>query len=362
MQSYSSRMTGNACSGAESVDLPTAYGPPPASGSIRSLPEDFVVGELLGFEPDGFGAHVLLGVEKRAANTAWVAGQIARAAGVAVRDVGFCGHKDRHALARQWYSVPWPGDAPLDLLAGLAGEGFRVLSARRHGRKLRIGTHRGNRFELRVRNLEGDAAALEARLRDVVARGVPNYFGPQRHGRGAANLGRARQWAAGGPAPRERNSRGFALSSARSEIFNRVVASRTRRGDWDRVLPGEAVMLDGRSSYFRADDADPALEGRRASFDVHPSGPLWGRGTSPATGSALAVETEAVSPERELCDLLESQGLRHERRSLRLPVRALEWVLQANVLSLSFELPRGAFATAVLHELLDSPLDAALEA
>jgi len=53
-----------------------------------------------------------------------------------------------------------------------------------------------------------------------------------------------------------------------------------------------------------------------------------------------------------LCALLEAQGLEQERRSLRLPVRDLVWSLERPDLALSFELPRGAFATAVLHEIL----------
>jgi tRNA pseudouridine13 synthase len=62
--------------------------------------------------------------------------------------------------------------------------------------------------------------------------------------------------------------------------------------------------------------------------------------------------------EPALCALLEAEGLEHERRALRLPVRELRWSLDADVLSLEFELPRGAFATAVLHELVRNAWDA----
>jgi tRNA pseudouridine13 synthase len=56
--------------------------------------------------------------------------------------------------------------------------------------------------------------------------------------------------------------------------------------------------------------------------------------------------------ESELCALLETQGLEHERRSLRLPVRELTWSVEGDVLTVSFELSRGSFATAVLHEIV----------
>jgi tRNA pseudouridine13 synthase len=334
------------------MDLARAHGSPPTGGRIRVAAEDFVVEELLGFDPDGAGAHVLLSVEKRGANTGWVAAQLARAAGVQARDVGYSGQKDRHALTRQSYSLPWPVAAPLDACLAFAGEGYRVLSAGRHGRKLRPGSHRGNRFAIRLRDTDGDAGAIDARLRVIADEGVPNYFGPQRFGREQGNLTRARCWAEGGDAPRDRVQRGFALSAARSEIFNRVVDERVRRGDWNRLLPGEAVMLDGRRSFFAAPEIDALLVDRCRRMDVHPSGPLWGRGESAATGAAREVEDAIVVREPGLTRVLESERLDQERRSLRLPVRSLRWTHEAVALLVEFELPRGTFATAVLHELL----------
>lgn len=341
------------------MDFPTAYGPPPASGHIRVEPEDFRVEELLGFEADGTGGHLLLLVEKRDANTGWVAGQLARLAGVHARDVGYSGQKDRHAVTRQSFSLPWPAAAQVESCLAWSGDGFQVLAASRHGRKLRPGSHRGNRFVIRVRELAGDPAAVEARLRLVGDAGVPNYFGPQRFGRGGANLTRARDWAGGGAAPRERPQRSFLLSAARSAVFNGVLAERVRRGDWNRLLPGEAVMLDGRRSFFVAGEIDGLLRERCERMDVHPTGPLWGTGDTPAAGSAREVEMHVMAAEPGLRTLLETHGLVQERRSLRLPVRALEWRIASDGLTLAFDLPRGTFATAVLHEVLRDAWDAA---
>jgi tRNA pseudouridine13 synthase len=339
------------------MDLPTANGPPPLAGRFRVEPEDFLVEELLGFDADGSGSHVLLLVEKRDANTGWVAAELARAAGVAARDVGVSGQKDRRAVARQSFSLPWPAAAPVDACLSFQGEGYRVLAAQRHGRKLRPGSHRANRFVIRVRDASGNASDIETRLRLVESAGVPNYFGPQRYGRGLGNLSRARDWAAGGEAPRERMQRGFALSTARSELFNLVLAERVRRDDWNRLLPGEAVMLDGRRSFFRADQIDAALVERCGALDLHPTGPLWGRGAPEVGGEVLALEESVAAREPALRALLEKQGMDQERRSLRLPVRSLAWWIDGESMYLSFELPRGTFATAVLHEVLQGAWD-----
>jgi tRNA pseudouridine13 synthase len=339
---------------------PTAHGAAPASGRIRATPDDFVVEERLGFAPDGAGSHVLLTVEKVGANTGWVAAQLARLAGVAVRDVGYCGHKDRQARTRQACSLPWPLAQDLSACLAWQGEGFRVLDAARHGRKLRPGSHRANRFVLTVRDVMGDHAAIERRLQEIRDAGVPNYFGPQRYGRGGANLRRAQEWAASGRAPRDRTERGFALSAARSHLFNRVLAERVRRGDWNRLLPGEAVLLEGSRSFFVAETLDATLDARLLAGDVHPSGPLPGDAETAACGEARAIEESAMADAADLLDLLRRERSAPERRSLRLPLPGLTWQAgPAATLQLDFQLPRGAFATAVLHELLvDAWVDA----
>lgn len=336
------------------LDAPRAHGEAPATGRIRAVPEDFRVDEVLGFDPDGAGPHGLLVVEKRDANTGWVAAQLAHHAGVATREVGFSGQKDRHAVTTQAYSVPLRADFDVADCLGWAGEGYRVVSCVRHGRKLRPGSHRANRFELRIRELGGDREAIERRLERLRELGAPNLFGPQRFGRDDGNLQRALTWAADAAArPRDRQQRGFALSAARSHLFNAVLAARIVRGDWYHLLPGEAVLLDGRRSFFAASQIDAALEHRCVAMDVHPSGPLPGAGGSPATGLALEVEETALQPHLALVALLAGEGVEHERRSLRLPVREFDWAFEAvDVLRLRFSLPRGAFATAVLHELL----------
>ena len=345
------------------MPMPLAGGQAPASGRIRVEPEDFYVEEVLGFDPDGSGAHGLLVVEKRGANTGWVAGQLARHAGVPVRDVGFSGHKDRHAVTRQAFTVPLAHDVDVERCVQWSGDGYAVLAAVRHGRKLRPGSHRANRFVLRIRELAGARDAIEARLRDVAAQGVPNYFGPQRFGRGGANLRTALECAEGrSPPPRDRAQRSFALSAARSALFNAVLGSRVLRGDWQRLLPGEAIVLDGRRSFFPAAAIDETLEPRCREFDVHPSGPLPGRGEWPAGGLALEVEREVLAGHAALVDWLAREGLEDERRSLRLPVREFDWRFEGDdALVLRFTLPRGTFATAMLHELLADAWDAGEE-
>jgi tRNA pseudouridine13 synthase len=316
-------------------------------GGIREAPEDFVVEERLGFEPDGAGEHLLVLIEKRSCNTHWVARALADFAGVARMDVGCAGSKDRHAVARQWFSVRLGGRPDPDWSA-FEVEGVKVLAAARHRRKLKRGAHTGNAFRLRVRRLAGDVAALRGRLGVVAQQGVPNYYGPQRYGR--ENLEQARALFAGAALPRV--SRSFALSAARSRLFDAVLAARVTDGTWNRLLAGDAANLAGSASWFVVDGLDETLERRVRDFDLHPTGPLWGRGEPPTRGEVRALECAVAAGHAELALGLEAAGLEQARRALRVVPAGLHWDIGRDEMTLSFALPPGAYATSVLRELV----------
>ena len=337
--------------------LPRAHGAPVLAARIRVTPEDFDVTELDGFAASGAGEHLLLTIEKRGMNTAYVARLLAEWAGVDEGAIGYAGLKDRHAVTRQRFSVQLPGREAPDIAAlerddAATGQALRVLDQARHARKLPRGALAGNRFVLVLRGVDGDRAAIEARLQAVAARGVPNYFGDQRFGHGGGNVDKALRMFGGLRVRRE--ERALLLSAARSELFNRVLAARVADGSWDRGLEGEAWMLDGSRSVFGPEPWSEALAARLAAFDIHPSGPLWGRGESRATGAAQALEQQALDAGDgpALRAGLERAGLGQERRATRLKPDGLagRWLAE-DVLELAFTLPAGSYATAVLAEL-----------
>ena len=332
------------------TSFPRAFGASVLQATIRSQPEDFFVEEDLGFVASGAGEHLFLTIEKRGANTQWVAQQLARWAGVAPMAVSYAGLKDRHAVTRQTFTVHLPKrqSPPIDTLSH---PDIRVLASDWHARKLPKGALRGNRFVLRLRDVVGERDAIEARLQQILARGVPNAFGDQRFGRGGGNVEQARAMFAGRRVPRE--TRSILLSAARSAIFNAVLAERIDDGSWERGLDGEVWMLDGTHSVFGPEPDSAELQARAASLDIHPTGPMWGEGEPRCTDAARAIETAVAARHEDLVTGLVDARMRHERRSLRLPVRELAWRWDEAGLEVSFLLPAGAYATTVLHALGD---------
>jgi tRNA pseudouridine13 synthase len=332
------------------VDLPFAFGEPPARGVIRVTPEDFVVDEVTGIVPTGAGEHAWLRIRKRNPNTQWVAQRLAALAGVRAVALGYAGLKDRRALTSQVFTVHLPGRPDPDWSA-IEGPEVEILEVTRHHRKLRRGALWGNRFRLRVREIYGDLAMLGERLARVRERGVPNYFGPQRFGRDGANLAAADQLLQGG-ALEDRFQRGMAISAARAFLFNAVLAQRVAAGTWDAALAGDLVQLDGRRALFRVEAGDADVELRARSLAIHPTGPLPGRaGRALEPGPAVrALEEACLAPHRAWVDGLARLGVEAERRALRLTVRDLRWALDGDDLELAFELPAGGFATTVLRE------------
>jgi tRNA pseudouridine13 synthase len=182
--------------GDANAPLPWAYGTPPLQAQLRSTPDDFRVEEVLGYDADGQGEHALLWVEKRGANTDWVARELAKFAGVAPVAVGYAGMKDRHAVTRQTFSVQLAGKSDPDW-STFPHADVKVLAATRHSRKLKRGALRGNRFVLVLRQAQGDRDAAERVLQQIAQRGVPNYYGEQRFGREGGNVAQARAMFAG---------------------------------------------------------------------------------------------------------------------------------------------------------------------
>lgn len=338
-------------------NLTWLHGKPAGSGILKANPEDFVVVEDLGFEPDGEGEHILVRILKNGCNTRFVADALAKFLKIHAREVSFAGQKDKHAVTEQWLCARVPGNTMPDLSA-FELEGCKVLEYARHKRKLRLGALQGNAFTLVLREVS-DRADVEARLQAISDKGVPNYFGAQRFGIGGSNLQGALRWAQSAAPVRDRNKRSFWLSAARSALFNQIVNERLKKTDFNQVVDGDALQLAGRGSWFVASEDERAeLQARVDANTLMITAALPGSGDWGAQRAALAFEQQAVADAPELQALLVREKVEAARRAMLLYPQKLCWNWWDDVtVELRFWLPAGSFATSVVRELINTSGD-----
>ena len=333
--------------------MPRAFGEPLSVAVFRRSPEDFIVNETLVFQPEGAGEHVYLYLEKRNTNTQWLARELARFANIKLRDVSYAGLKDRNAVTRQWFSLLLHRGREPDWKCFVLDD-IEILQVTRHRTKLRRGMVKTNHFIITLYDCDCDEQSLQQRLAMIDQYGVPNYFGEQRFGHDAANLIQARAMFEGGINVRRRDKKSLYLSAARSYLFNQVLAERVRQDSWYTPINGDCMILEGSNSFFSIDMVDEEIISRTQHFDIHPSGPLWGKGKPLTTGDALQLESAVLATEQLFQQGLEDSALKMDRRALRMRPAAIAYAMgPAGTIRMTFDLDTGQYATTFLHELFD---------
>lgn len=160
--------------------------------------------------------------------------------------------------------------------------------------------------------------------------------------------------------------RKFLISAWQSAVFNRVLDRRIAQGSFDRLLLGDLGWKHDSRAVFAVDDAalaeDNAPGGRVEHLDVSPSGPLWGVDMPRCTGTPGDIEDAALAEsgitEAGLAGVGDDPGMNAEGRRRPLRIKLVDPDLEGGVdefgpyIRLSFELPRGAYATIVMRELM----------
>jgi tRNA pseudouridine13 synthase len=331
---------------------------PGIGGHMRVMPEDFQVDERPLYLPCGEGEHLYIKVTKRLLSTPDLVRKISSTVGVKAQGIGTAGLKDARAVTTQMLSLH--GVTP-DRLTRLTPD-EQILSVDVlgwHRNRLRPGHHAGNRFRLVVRDVAAHAKeTVPAVLGELCRRGVPNYFGPQRQGRTGENYrigvelltDRVRR------NKMSRAKRMWYLNAFQSHLFNLILARRLDR--LDRMLAGDWAIKMDNGACFLVEDAEKE-QPRANRFEISPTGILFGSRVSWASGEPGEIERSVVTAEgatpESLTEAAKACGFRGERRSLRIPLADLAWALDGSVLTLSFSLPPGAYATSVLRELMKVP-------
>ena len=337
-------------------DFPTVTAELPGTGGrIRALQDDFEVTEEGAYSLSGSGDHVYLWLEKRGNTTKFVVDELVKQLGMKFSEVGVAGLKDRHAVTRQWISLPRKYEAKL---AGFALEGTRILEVTAHTNKLGIGHLRGNRFRIRVRGTDPDSAArVENILAALRISGVPNYFGPQRFGNTGANAVRGAELVRDGRmrGPESIPIKRFLIAALQSLLFNHILRLRLERGVYNGVLRGDVAKKHETGGIFVVEDA--LLESpRAAALEISATAPLYGRKVTPvAQWDGRALEDEVLALAGLTWDGFKD---RHgDRRITRIVIGEANFKATIDGYWLEFSLPKGCFATTVLREVMKVDVD-----
>jgi len=325
---------------------------PGVGGTIKQEPAHFVVEELPLYEPSGQGGHVYLRLRRADMNTRQVAEALAREFGLKPGEVGYAGLKDRQAVAEQTFSLALERLGEAEVLRR-AGDlpGIEALWARRHGNKLKRGHLLGNRFRVLLTDVGPDAAD---RAGEIVAalgrRGLPNFYGAQRFGMRGDNAQEGRR-ALTGRGPRQKWLRTLVLNAFQAELFNRWLGLRIQRGDFARLVAGDIAKKTDTGGMFTVED--PEIEGPRlAAGEITYTGPVYGGKMRMAQGEAGELEELVLSREGVSLGQLKKAGLKGSRRPARLAPGPVELEQSDQGLWLGFALPKGAYATVLLAEII----------
>lgn len=163
----------------------------------------------------------------------------------------------------------------------------------------------------------------------------------------------------------ERSDVEFYVNAFQSAVFNALLDERLERGNVGTLVPGDIAIKHENHAMFGVDEAtaaSPETRERLLSLAISPTGPLWGPAMMRASGRVDDAEVAAlaragVTPDQLRASLAARRGLfEGARRAYRVPV--IDPEVEGGVdehgeyVRCAFELPRGAFATVVLREIM----------
>lgn len=141
----------------------------------------------------------------------------------------------------------------------------------------------------------------------------------------------------------------FLISSLQSLLYNDWLALRMEQGTFNQVIGGDIAKKHDTGGEFLVEDA--ALENPRAlRFEISATGALYGKKYREAQAEARALEDQMLA--RYDLRREDFAARRGDRRMIRFPLE--DWSLEAvpEGLWVSFFLPKGAYATSILREVM----------
>ncbi len=329
---------------------------PGIGGEIKAEPQHFIVEEVPLYEPSGQGEHTFVAFTREGQTTREVVEHLAQALHIPADAIGYAGLKDKHARVTQVFSlhqVP-----PHQAQTAIQDLGYTFHWARPHNRKLRPGHLLGNRFTITILHptAENPLEQAQAIAQALETRGLPNFFGDQRFGRFGDNAEQGLAILTGQKRrPRQKWLTRLLISAYQSQLFNDYLTLRIQRGLFHRILLGDLAKKTDTGGMFIVEDVATDQE-RFQRGEITFTGPLFGYKMRQPQADALALEAEILAQSPVTPDQWRKHRTDGNRRVGKIFLQPISVKPHPLGLRLTFYLPKGAYATILLREIMKPPL------
>ncbi len=350
----------------------------PVSFSFKPTREDFIVDEIPLYEAGKSGNYIHLHIKKVDMSTLEMIAVLEEQTGF--HNISHAGLKDKYATTTQYISMPASFEK---FFKKFKHPQIQILDSHLSPHKLNIGDLKGNKFKIRLRDVTPDAALkLDKVLTEIIRQGVPNYFGYQRFGHDENHFEKSQEAAHGSKVFRDRRLNKLMSNAYQSYLFNDWLVERItlcRELDymdlsafekkWSlsteevkqlqaqygifKVLPGD-IMLDVINNKWVNVKDLPSIKKPYKERKLQPTGMLVGKKAWRSRGAAGAIEARHDDDEVAMAG---------ERRAAWIYPKGIKstYIKKESIYELSFELPKGSYATILLENLANRDVESVHE-
>jgi len=348
-----------------------AYTHTPLHFDFKQTIERFFVEEIPLYSFTGSGNFLILKIKKTDMSTWKLITVLAKATGLQERDIGYAGLKDKNATTIQYISLPKRVEKELN--KNLTTERVEILERTYNKAPLKIGHLKGNRFSIVLHQInEKDAKFFNTTAKKMQVDGIPNYYGYQRFGEDSLSYLQGKEIAHSGKKLKGSKEK-LLVSAYQSHLFNKWLASRvklsaiieTQKSDiavkklnyplslvkvlakqpqFFKLFLGDVMMP---YPYGKPHYVKEMMQHAHAfkQQKISPTGLLCGANAMRAKSDAYHLE--------EPFDDTELASLRGDRRFAWIWPKEVEthYAPTDKKLTVTFSLPKGAYATTFLEEI-----------
>ena len=150
---------------------------------LKQIPEDFIVQEVSSYQLKEQGKYLCFLLEKKGRNTMDVLNELARILHIPVKEIGFSGAKDKHAITTQICSVRSFGKISKKSFESINLSNVTLTPLGFLDTPITLGSHDSNKFVITLRNLNETCLIYKRNY-------FVNYFDEQRFSSNNVAIGR----------------------------------------------------------------------------------------------------------------------------------------------------------------------------